>query len=475
MDDSLKTYAKQRRDEAGSAAQLHPATRRLLQAEVAKLRPNTSERPPSWFNSMAALWPRLAFAASVVMLLGVTAWVLWQPVNDAGQTLRFAKRDAEAVPAQGSAGLGESQKKDVEKGRVPSPMKEEAMVKLRHGVELESAGRTEEKPRALAERSTRTNAADLRSALTRTGDAARGSPPEVSREGAKVAKAGKPEAAQGPVDAVSSFASVAPVAGPNVGKDLRIVDELDRKASSERAQNRFYRTTAGEAQNQGAALARSRFAQVQQPATIILTAAKQATVQPTQVLADFVIEQTGDRLRVVDADQSVYEGQWIGDDRAASDSDEKSADPAERRDAEGRREREEGRSALPSRFSPLPSQVWNFRVSGTNRTLGQPVTLEGRLFEDGGANQSVQAGPADLRSALTGPPQSRPAAQPRTPALQVQNGPATSGQQGGSGVSSMAQQNNAAAANLLNVRRIQGQVRVGATNRAPFEAVRSGN
>lgn len=47
MDDLLKAYAKKRRDEAGAPMAMHPATRRLLQSEVAKLKPASAAEPKS--------------------------------------------------------------------------------------------------------------------------------------------------------------------------------------------------------------------------------------------------------------------------------------------------------------------------------------------------------------------------------------------------------------------------------------------
>ena len=45
MDDLLRTYARQRREDAGGSPELHPATRRLLQAEAASLRPRPAASP----------------------------------------------------------------------------------------------------------------------------------------------------------------------------------------------------------------------------------------------------------------------------------------------------------------------------------------------------------------------------------------------------------------------------------------------
>src|SRR5678815_5934732 len=66
MDETLKAYAGKRRQEAGAPFDLHPATRRVLQGEVAR----TYKRAPeaSWLWRVIALWPRIAFAATCIAI-----------------------------------------------------------------------------------------------------------------------------------------------------------------------------------------------------------------------------------------------------------------------------------------------------------------------------------------------------------------------------------------------------------------------
>src|SRR5262249_18813858 len=65
IDEELKRYAKQRRGQAGEPFELHPATRNLLQAEVARRLAKTPTGAPGFFGSLAALWPRFAVAGVV--------------------------------------------------------------------------------------------------------------------------------------------------------------------------------------------------------------------------------------------------------------------------------------------------------------------------------------------------------------------------------------------------------------------------
>ena len=44
IEKTLRAYAKKRREEAGAPAEMHPATRRLLQGEVARLRGKAQDK-----------------------------------------------------------------------------------------------------------------------------------------------------------------------------------------------------------------------------------------------------------------------------------------------------------------------------------------------------------------------------------------------------------------------------------------------
>src|SRR5690349_22070501 len=103
MDDLLKSYAKKRQEEAGAPAEMHPATRRLLQAEIAKLRPEPSAPRVPWWQNLLTLWPRLAFASGVFVALGLATWQLMDSGKKAGFESQLAKHEPSAektfVPA----------------------------------------------------------------------------------------------------------------------------------------------------------------------------------------------------------------------------------------------------------------------------------------------------------------------------------------------------------------------------------------
>src|SRR6266480_5605431 len=71
MEELLKAYAKKRQEEAGSPLELHPATRKVLQGEIAKQWPKAAGKSRSVFELLGKFWPRLAFAAALLVGLGV--------------------------------------------------------------------------------------------------------------------------------------------------------------------------------------------------------------------------------------------------------------------------------------------------------------------------------------------------------------------------------------------------------------------
>lgn len=74
MDELLRAYAQKRKADATGSFELHPATRRLFQTEVAKLRADGSEQRKSWLSALVGSWPRLAFGVGLIAVLGVALW-----------------------------------------------------------------------------------------------------------------------------------------------------------------------------------------------------------------------------------------------------------------------------------------------------------------------------------------------------------------------------------------------------------------
>jgi len=90
------------------------------------------------------------------------------------------------------------------------------------------------------------------------------------------------------------------------------------------------------------------------------------------VLANFLVQQTGNAIRVLDADGSVYDGAMM-DYHATANSTPVEAPPALTR------EQLVKRMAAPASQQNSPQNNYFFRVTGLNRTLKQNVVFTGSL------------------------------------------------------------------------------------------------
>jgi hypothetical protein len=88
----LKAYAEKRRQAGASQPGLHPATRRLLQAEARQRWPTRgSSASPRWYQKIITFWPRLVMAGAIAVVLGMGLWFL-APANKPAST-NMAKQD----------------------------------------------------------------------------------------------------------------------------------------------------------------------------------------------------------------------------------------------------------------------------------------------------------------------------------------------------------------------------------------------
>jgi hypothetical protein len=76
IEELLKAYGKKRTEDSGAPLEMHPATRKLFQAEVTRLRPKPASGSVPWFQSFLQFWPRIGVAISMVVVLGVIMWML---------------------------------------------------------------------------------------------------------------------------------------------------------------------------------------------------------------------------------------------------------------------------------------------------------------------------------------------------------------------------------------------------------------
>jgi len=126
-----------------------------------------------------------------------------------------------------------------------------------------------------------------------------------------------------------------------------------------------------------------------------LPVANRKNVLPEAVLVDFQVERTGNQVRVIDQDGSVYTGNVINEEQYSSVTEDK-AIPAKLSAANGRAEVADApRAPIATVRAAQRNRVasrgqFYFRVQGLNRTLGKAVVLEATL--DSPPDKLIEAG-----------------------------------------------------------------------------------
>jgi hypothetical protein len=91
----LRRYAQKRGDEAGAPPELHPATRRMLQGEVARQFPKpASERQPSTTDFFSLLTRRWIYAVGIFVVLGLAAAMLMPSLDKSKSSTMLAQKAA---------------------------------------------------------------------------------------------------------------------------------------------------------------------------------------------------------------------------------------------------------------------------------------------------------------------------------------------------------------------------------------------
>lgn len=514
MDDLLKAYAKKRRTEAGAPAQLHPATRRLLQGEVARLRPDRRQASTSWREALGHFWPRVAIVAGIVVIAGLAVALFLPPAGRNAGFVQMAKQDAAAPPADSYA-AGEKAARsradlspattapsrpmaepaiasdDNAKSAVPIRREAGAMTDRAAIAERDSEG-TEKKLKsvelAASPVPTSTSTDQAGGALRVDAPALAPPPGEPMPKVAQLADA-KDKGARG----VSGPAQAAPTStaaalGSVTIADARALDALELRksekssaqAASPMSQTAFFSKANADPQPQ------ANNGNVQRRFAIPQTDSPPGQNRPApgysdaSVLANFVLEQNGDRLRVVDEDGSIYEGKVLNGEISPTNEKEALAagqaggSPGELKvglalaGQEVRQQQQEARPALGSQTANgSGASTWNFRLTGTNRTLKQAVTVDGVLYETAATNAISQA-EVIAANALTRTQSALPAQSSLQQNLQgVTVAPAPNSFRYTANPSYGVQ-----SLNLSNALRIQGSYRVGTTTPLPLDAVR---
>ena len=418
----LRAYAKKRRAEAGDALKLHPATRRRLQAEVArnKPRPDAEEESMSLWELFRRQWAFLLSFALIVFFVAT----LFLPA------LSSAKKKAQSVTAMShlkQIGLaaqlaaGENNGKlpasldaltnqlgsdkmltDTESGRrfiyvaggetleslpsnsllaySPTDKKGRAVLFADGRVEVVKGDRFSEltnrgwSPLAAANDSPRREPAETPATMTVASGHAAAAPPisaqlksEANRNETKLADLGVAARSAGEL-AVAAPATAAP--------------RFDRLAKEQDAAGKDFAAQTSSVQFASVAPKNPAFGRQNS----FKNNAVQTKVAP--VLANFQVQQNGSAIRVVDADGSVYDGALLPESAVAQNLPAPAAPPPPAVTPPAQ-QIEKGINITSQDQSPTAQNNF-FRVSGMNQTLKQNVVFTGNLLAISDATKLAQ-------------------------------------------------------------------------------------
>jgi len=422
----LRAAAKKRRDEAGPPFELHPATRRLLQGEVARKFAKPQRGTGSFFQALGQLWPRLAWGVAILAVLGVAARLLLPvPGHDKPETF-LAKNQpvSEAAPAKESLPPPATAAPPPPLQAAPTAIPEPAAVALADRAQSARAEparqlRAAQQPLAddgAAARNKREAEESISLAAApqladrqkpaemqiATSDRAPAPAPAGSVNGALESRRrfdAKPAPAAGlpATPAAAPSVAIAPPAAKVVAasesakltgdksdlpaaqyKSLGTVASANRVGQSRIAMDGLSKSAADALKETRAFGVAQQFVRVAPEAKDQIVAGKATPAHA--VLASFQVEQAGQEVRVIDSDGSVYSGY-----AQAADATRRARAAQADAPAAGRASRALGvelkQKAAPSRDSErLAPQTYSFRVAGTNRSLNKSVVFTGDLL-----------------------------------------------------------------------------------------------
>ena len=94
----LRDYSRKRKQEAGAPLEVHPATRKLLQGEIArKHAPRGRAAGPSVVWRLFQVWPRLVWGLAVLTVLGLMVALIVPSLKPGKQETSYAQEESLAV------------------------------------------------------------------------------------------------------------------------------------------------------------------------------------------------------------------------------------------------------------------------------------------------------------------------------------------------------------------------------------------
>lgn len=343
MDKTLKAYADQRRAEAGAPAELHPATRRLLQGEVARQRPAQSSPAAPWWQRLNSFWPRMA-AASVIV---IASFLTFRGAREETSVEKLVRQESPASTTMGAADdallVKQMKPQDELDRKSPEPTRR-LVAAVAPTPDPTTAPPPANEPVMLAEQKEKSG--EARVDLRRNKEL---------RDAAGTTLADRPALVPAPAQkpAATELSSVTrAVAAPAIVAAKSEAESLVA-GNAGQALNWFAKRDAVSAASKDKALA----------------------VTTASVLDNFAVEQVGDRLNLIDADGSTYTGALEAYVLVESNT----VLEAGKKVQLGKEVQLGFVSSTPAEAKQSVGNAYRFRASGTNRTLRQPVIVDGVL------------------------------------------------------------------------------------------------
>jgi hypothetical protein len=382
----LKSYANKRVEDAGGAAELHPATRRLLQGEVAKLRVEAQAAGTrSWMEWLILFWPRLGAVSAILVMLVTGVWLLLPDSQPSTTTLARNDNEPYRMPSPSDVPLNRELSQNTPGRAKDDKRLDEVELRARQAAPRPDGElRSGEKLRADADRVPRIPAAPnpaddskQKALLIADAQASAGaslSTPIPTPTASSLAEA-KPAGALAVNRAVRQVPApnptpqpALPKAAPAVPAPSAVADAID-PSNGKLLSYRRQENSASVGETSQLAALNLRFVQADKEQ--MTAASKASSAAAAALLDDFQLKRDGKVVRVIDGDGSIYLGEMV--DTAAS--------------------QETVRSPTATPTVPAGGATANspqFRVAGIHRATGQTVLFEGALLADSGTKEQVE-------------------------------------------------------------------------------------
>jgi hypothetical protein len=429
----LRACAKKRRDDAGAPLPLHPATRRLLQAEVSRAIPKPADGGNVFARLFSALRPRMAFALCLVAvgLIAASALLPGLSKTKSKSEVQLARQDAPesavetskrfqpaapmedpAPPAPLAAARTRGTFKDAPERHDQAQPEMDAFANAEVGLDRANAAKA---PATLSVAPAREFKKELNESPGLAGAAAPADADDKMAYGLELAR--KPAATPAPALSYDTLSS------RSVPLEASQPPDADAGSFSFRTESVTAVPPDGKMKSavdraggapQPSAPTQQRFARA---ASAPSTERHHLAADTGTVLVAFDVEQVGQQLRIVDQDGSVYGGEMqladALDGPATLDKSTALAEPAPASPAARRMEPSRERIVTGVETEQQPANNFAFRVSGLNRSLNQQVVFTGNIVV---LTNGMQLGLLTNAGALGGRVQQAPAP-PQSPLL----------------------------------------------------------